>query len=107
MKTKCYSVRLKCLTSISDKCYLATAFNGSEALIPKSMVFGQDYSVTKSDAYWISAWILEKRSLQYSDKKSAAFDSVTRKMVPDVRIERIIPPTIDPITPTVDESLTR
>lgn len=70
---KCYSVRLNSLVSISDKCYLATAFDGSEALIPKSQVFGQDYDVSKSDAYWISEWILEKKELQYSRKKTTIF----------------------------------
>lgn len=52
---KCYSVRLESLTRISDKCYKAKAFDGSEALIPESQVFGQDFEVVKSDAYWISA----------------------------------------------------
>jgi spore coat polysaccharide biosynthesis predicted glycosyltransferase SpsG len=33
----CYSVRLSSLTAISDKCYLATAFD-SEALIQKSVI---------------------------------------------------------------------
>lgn len=82
MKSLCYSVRLSSLTAISDKCYLATAFDGSEALIPKSQVFGQDYNVQKSEAYWISEWILKQKSLQYSSKKQAFFDTVTRKEVP-------------------------
>lgn len=69
MKTKCYSVRLESLVSISDRAYKATAFDGSEDIIPKSQVFGQDWEVTKSEAYWISAWILEKKSIQYSSKK--------------------------------------
>ena len=53
MKTKCYSVRLESLVSISARAYKATAFDGSTAIIPKSQVFGQDYDVQKSDAYWI------------------------------------------------------
>ncbi|MDR1883737.1 MAG: hypothetical protein LBR26_13275 [Prevotella sp.] len=68
-KTKCYSVRLESLFSISEKAYKATAFDGSTAVIPKSQVFGQDFDVQKSDAYWISAWILEQKELQYSNKK--------------------------------------
>lgn len=68
-KTKCYSVRLESLSSISEKAYKATAFDGSTAIIPKSQVFGQDFEVQKSDAYWISSWILEQKELQYSDKK--------------------------------------
>lgn len=74
MKIKCYSVRLESLVSISEKCYKATAFNGSTALIPKSQVFGQDYDVQKSDAYWISEWILKQKDLQYSSKKVSWFE---------------------------------
>ncbi len=71
MKTKCFSVRLESLVSISDKAYKATAFDGSTAIIPKSMVFGEDYEVQKSSAVWIAAFILEKEDckLQYSRKK--------------------------------------
>ena len=57
MKTLCYSVRLESLTRISDKAYKAVAFDGSSDVIPASQVFGQDWDVQKSDAYWISAWI--------------------------------------------------
>ena len=91
MKSLCYSVRLESLTAISDKCYLATAFDGSEALIPKSQVFGQDYSVQKSEAYWISEWILKQKSLQYSGKKQATFDTITRKEVPTWTVEKYSP----------------
>lgn len=76
MKTKCYSVRLESLVRISDKAYKATAFDGSEAILPKSMVFGNDSEVQKSDAYWIAAFILEKEDcqLQYSTKKVKWFN---------------------------------
>jgi hypothetical protein len=97
MRTLCYSVRLSGLTAISDKCYKATAFDGSEALIPKSQVFGQDYSVTKSEAYWISEWILKQKELQYSGKKEAWFDSVTRKMMPTYTIEKHTPERVEPV----------
>jgi hypothetical protein len=80
MKTKCYSVRLDSMVRISDRCYKATAFDGSSDLIPASQVFGVDYEVVKSDAYWISAWILEKKNLQYSCKKVAWFDENGNKM---------------------------
>lgn len=69
MRTKCYSVRLQSLVSISDKAFKAVGFDGSEDILPKSQVFGQDFDVTKSEAYWISAWILEKKNIQYSSKK--------------------------------------
>lgn len=106
-RTECYSVRLQSLSLISPKCYKATAFNGSEALIPASQVFGQDYSVQKSDAYWITKWILEQKDLQYSNKKSAFFDSETRRMLPNVTVSVHVPVPIEAIEPKADESLTR
>lgn len=57
------------MAPISPKCYKAIAFNGSEALIPTSQYFGEDYEVSKCEAHWISAWILERKELQYSRKK--------------------------------------
>lgn len=91
MKTKCYSVRLESMISISPKCWKATAFDGSEALIPDSQYFGQDYNVTKSEAHWISTWILEKKDLQYSGKKEAWFYNDTKKMAPTYHIEKHVP----------------
>lgn len=73
-KIKAYSVRLADLKSISPKAYKATAFDGSSAIIPKSMVFGRDDEVQRTSAYWIAAFILEKKLLQYSSKKTAWFD---------------------------------
>ena len=94
MKTLCYSVRLESLTRISDKAYKATAFDGSSDIIPASQVFGQDWDVQKSDAYWISAWILEKKSIQYSAKKQAWFDE-SGKMMPTYTIERHTPDKVE------------
>ena len=91
MRVLCYSVRLQDLTDISEKAVRATAFDGSEAIIPKNQVFGQDYSVNKSEAYWISEWILKQKTIQYSPKKEAWFDSVTRKMQPTWKIEKHTP----------------
>ncbi|MDR2384361.1 MAG: hypothetical protein LBD80_01675 [Tannerella sp.] len=75
-KIKCYSVRLESLTNFSEKSYKATAFDGSTAFIPKSMVFGYDFETQKSEAVWIAAFILEKEdcSLQYSSKKVKWFN---------------------------------
>lgn len=75
-KVKCYSVRLESLAPISEKACKATAFDGSTAIIPQSMIFGQDYEVQKSEAYWIAAFVLEKEDceLQYSTKKIKWFD---------------------------------
>ena len=90
MKTLCYSVRLESLVRISDRAFKATAFDGSSDIIPASQVFGVDMEVTKSDAYWISAWILEKKSLQYSRKKSAWFDE-NGNQLPTYTVEKHIP----------------
>lgn len=73
-KTLCCSVRLKMLESITDKAYKAVAFDGSEAIIPKSQVFGRDNEVEKSDAWWIAAWVLDDKQLQHSMRKTAWFD---------------------------------
>jgi hypothetical protein len=75
-KIKCYSVRLESLTEYTDKTYKANAFDGSSDIIPKSMVFGDDLDVQKSDAYWIAAFILEKADchLQHSRWKIKWFD---------------------------------
>lgn len=104
MKTKCHSVRLKSLVSISDRAYKATAFDGSEAVIPKSQVFGYDDGPQKSGAVWISAWILEKKELQYSDKKTAWFDENGR-MLPDYVVEKHKPVKIISISSEPQKSL--
>jgi len=106
MITKCYSVRLQSLVSISDRAYKAKAFDGSEAIIPKNQVFGTDYDVTKSDAYWISAWILEQKDIQYSTKKTASFNDLG-EMIATYRVEKHIPERITNINTLPDESLIR
>lgn len=106
MKTKCYSVRLKSLVSISDRAYKATAFDGSTAILPKSQVFGIDNSVIKSDAHWIGAWILEKKELQYSDKKVAWFDE-SGNILPVYHVEHHKPEKIAPVKENRYDELTR
>lgn len=109
MKTKCYSVRLQSLVSISDKAYKATAFDGSTAIIPKSQVFGMDYDVQKSEAYWIAAWFLEKEDvkLQCSFKKEAWFDKETGDMLPTYHIEHYTPEKKQPVNSNRIDELTR
>jgi len=93
------------LHSISDKCYKAVSFDGSEDLIPKSQVFGQDFSVTKSDAYFISSWILEKKNLQYSTKK-CVWVNEKGDIMPNYEVKTHIPDKKQPIKNEIDE-LTR
>lgn len=90
MRTLCYSVRLESLVRVSDKAFRATAFDGSSAIIPASQVFGQDYSIAKSDAWWISAWILRRKNIQYSHKKQAWFDEDGRQL-PTITVEHHTP----------------
>lgn len=97
MRIKCLSVRLESLVRISDKAYLARAFDGSEAIIPVSQVFGHDFDVNTSDAYWISEWILRQKSIQHSHKKEAWFESNTRKMLPEYIVEKFIPEIKNPV----------
>lgn len=111
-KVKCYSVRLQSLTPITDKAYKAKAFDGSIAVLPKSQVFMPDYEVQKSEAWWIAAWILEKKELQYSDKKIGWYNPETDKVEPnytgeDYKIEKHIPERIEPITPTPNPALVK
>lgn len=105
MRTECISVRLESLVSISEKAYKAVAFDGSVEIIPKSQVFGRDYDVTKSEAWWISAWILEKKELQYSDKKRAWFDNESRERLPDIVVEKHRPERKRPIESNEIDSL--
>ena len=104
--TKYYSVRLKSFYQISPKCFKAVAFDGSEALIPVSQYKGQDYDVSKSEAYWISEWILKKKELQYSTKKWTNF-SKSGKNIGQIEFTHHTPKKLDKTTITHDHSLTR
>lgn len=96
-KVKCYSVRLESLYAISPKCYKARAFDGSEALIPASQYYGRDYDVEKSEAHWISAWILERKKLQYSTKKEAWLKKSTGEILPTYTIKHHTPERKQPV----------
>lgn len=104
MKTLCYSVRLKELRPVSEKAYLAVSFDGSSDIIPASQIFGQDLDVEKSEAYWISAWILDKKSLAYSRKKESWFDEDGRQL-PTYTVERHQPEKIDPVESNIINEL--
>ena len=100
-KIKVVSVRLKTLTEISPKCYKATDWQGNSTLIPKSQVFGQDYDVQKSDAYWISEWFARKEDfdLMISLKKQAWYNPKSGNIEPnyEIIIEHHVPEKIDPV----------
>ena len=109
MKTKVVSVRLQSLVTISDKDYRATAFDGSSAVLPKSQVFGNDYEVQKSDAYWIAEWILQQKELQYSNKKIAWYNKDTGRLEPNIVtiIEKHVPERKEPVKIKADKELVR
>lgn len=91
------SVRLESLVSISERAYKARSYDGSEDVLPKSCIFGKDYEVTKSDAYWIASWILPKKKIQYSTKKGAWFDEKGKK-IPEYSCVRHKPNQVEPIS---------
>lgn len=91
-RTKCISVRLEALVSISDKAYKAYDFNGNTDIIPKSQVFGRDWDVQKSESYWIAEWILEQKSIT-SGKKEAWFNE-NGEMLPTITVTHHTPDRI-------------
>lgn len=97
MKTLCISVKVKDYQIITDKAVKIICFDGSEAIIPKSQIFGPDFDSKKSDAYWIAAWILEKKDIQYSIKKQAYFDE-NRNKYDVVQVVRHNAPKMDPVS---------
>lgn len=104
---RCISVRLESLVPISSKCYKAVAFDGSEALIPKSQMFGQDWDVQKSEAYWLTEWILSKNpQLQHSTKKWSIF-SKEGKNIGQIEFTHHTPKKLDLNDIKHDDSLTR
>ena len=105
MRTECASVRLESLVSISEKAYKATAFDGSMAIIPKSQVFGRDYDVEKSEAWWIALWLLPSKGIQYSDRKRAWFDAATRQMLPSIEVHHHTPAAMAPVNSNEIEEL--
>ena len=50
----------------------------------------------KRDAYWIAAWILPKKKIQWSHKKEAWFDE-KGKQLPSFQVEKHKPERKDPI----------
>lgn len=88
MPKKCISVRLKSFFKVSEKCYVAIAFDGTKDTIPASEFYGTDTETTKSKAYWIAEWILKRKILQRKTRnpKIAWFDK-DRKRCPAPEIK--------------------
>lgn len=79
MKCNYTSVRVKNIIRISDKAFKIIGFDGSEDIFPASCILGIDNDVEKCFAYWIASWILPKKKLQYSGKKTAWFDNESKR----------------------------
>ena len=106
MKDMCYSVRVESLIKYG-KAYKVRTFDGSESFIPEQFVYERDWEVQKSEAYWISAWILEKKTIQYSRKKSAWFDRQTRRKLQTYIVERHVAEKMQPVESNEIEELRR
>lgn len=104
----CIKIKLKSLIPISNKAYKAEDFNGNTDIIPKSQIFDFDYG-SKSNAYYISEWILQQKSLTYSKDKKYWFDKKKEKVKPYIItiVETITPETITFENSKADESLIR
>ena len=102
---KCYLVKLKSLIRISDKAYKATAFDGTEDILPVKMVIARESSITTSEAWWVSAWILERKKIPYSKKDHKYFDIETLKEKPEVIIEKHKPKPLTPVASNEISSL--
>lgn len=109
-KTKVISVRLKSLVSISEKCLRATSFDGQSCLVPKSVVFGQDYSVQKSDAFWIAEWFILKpdTSIQ-AGKKTGWYNPETGRVSEPIKfiVEKHKPELIPAVEAKIVSELNR
>lgn len=103
----CVSVRLESMYQISDKAFKARDFNGNEDIIPASQVFGIDYDVVKSEAWWISKWILEKKKITYSVKKTAWFSPDSRTKHQSITVTRHIPEDVKPVEQNEIDSLAK
>ena len=97
MRVKCISIRLQNLVRITDKAYKATDFNGNTDIIPASQIYGEDNEVGKSDAYWVTEWILNKKNLTCRRKKERFFDLATRRQIQTCTVEYHKPIKIAPV----------
>jgi hypothetical protein len=104
MRNKCYLVKLKELVSISEKAYKAIAYDGSEAILPKSQVIKP---ADEEDSWWITCWIMDQKNLQHSKKNMAWIDTKTMQVQPVVTVVTHVPKSINPIDNDPDSDLIR
>lgn len=99
-KTLCYSVRLESCYRYSPKSYKLTDYSGNSCFIPAMAFFGEDYEVTKGNAYWIAEWVLKNKDIVYSDKKKAYIDDRGNKTKDVVTW---VPQHMEPVENEIDE----
>jgi len=58
-----YRVKYAELKSISDKAWIVRCYDGSQDMLPKSQC------LQSIDSLLVPAWLAEKKSIQYSNKK--------------------------------------
>lgn len=68
--TLCFKVRYEGLKRLSDKAVLIYSHNGASDIIPVSQIYWDDVD---SGIMYVSAWILEKKSIQYTKKGALWF----------------------------------
>jgi hypothetical protein len=100
---KCYKVKLKDLSSISEKAYKATAYDGSSCILPKSQVIRP----IDNDAWYISTWIMDQKEIQHSKKNIFMVDTSTMQARPFVVIEHHVPKQIENLNSEPNDELIR
>ena len=103
---KAYSVRIKSIKDISDKAVSIESFDGRKDIFPNSQILANDYDVSKSIAIWVSAWILEKKNIQFSKKKVAWFNEIG-EMLPQYKIKKHVPERKTPVKTEPAKELVR
>ena len=99
----CVAVRLKDIRRISARACVAVDFEGNEAILPLSTVYGP-YVINgelKPDTYWVAKWILEKKNLKYNSKNTVQFLDCERDNL--VNEEFIIEHVPEPKEPVIIE----
>jgi hypothetical protein len=81
-KTKCFSIKLKSIKEYSNQSFLITLWSGQQVFIPKSHVFGNDHEENKSEAHWISEWILNKKQVPIPDRRAGWYNHAIGRIEP-------------------------
>lgn len=106
--TKCFSVAVKDCQRISANCFRVVTYDGSEALVPVSQVYGTD--PLKPGNMLLTSWILERKNLQYSSKTPIWVDEHSGNVVKRGQLHSTVhhkPPVLQPVKIEADADLIR